>query len=148
MFPSKFSSVSWFICFFQPRLFYFYHACICVFVTGFHHTPGNLWLLTWIPCMCVYFPDEALPLWEWLVLRRTSFGVQASMLAAWFSSVSLFRSFRKTFRGVLFPPFRSGSLSAFSAFWTFVEIFHLPKPPSPQSSLLIGMRPFSLLLLF
>lgn len=50
MFPSKFSSVSWFLCFFQPRLFYFYQACVCVFVPGFHHTAGSLWLLAWIPC--------------------------------------------------------------------------------------------------
>lgn len=54
MFTSKFSSVSCFLCFFQPRLFYFYHACIYVFVPGFYHTAGSLWLLAWIPCCSVY----------------------------------------------------------------------------------------------
>lgn len=39
--------------FFQPRSFYFYRACVCVFVPGFHHPAGHLWSLAWIPCCSV-----------------------------------------------------------------------------------------------
>lgn len=90
MITSEFSSVTCFLCFFQPRLFYFYHTCICVFVPGFYHTAGSLRLLAWIPCcsVCGSVPlmglllhgkQTAAQLCEWLVLRRASFGRGANI---------------------------------------------------------------------
>lgn len=43
--------------FFQPRSFYFYRACVCVFVPGFHHPAGHLWSLAWIPCCSICRSD-------------------------------------------------------------------------------------------